>query len=368
MSKALRKTPFYEFIAEQGAKFTPFAGYDMPVSFAGTLSEALHVRAPGKAGLFDVSHMGQLSISGANAVTEFKKVIPSGLREHDNNRFKYTVILNEKGGVIDDITVVKKEDDSLYVVVNASRKAIVLDYLRDMLSDKVNITLHEDKALLALQGEGAHNILSRYHPRLGAMRFGDSQICMIEGVKTRITRSGYTGEDGFELSFAASAAETIYDLLCNAKGVAPIGLAARDALRLEAGLCLYGNDLTEDITPIEANLGWLVSKRRIGEKTFAGAEVLEKQIENGPDKIRVGLAPQGKQPIRSGAELFDESDAKIGFVSSGGFSPTLNAPVCMGYVPPALSTLGTVLNADIRGKRLPLKVTALPFVPHRYKR
>ncbi len=364
----LLTTPFRNLIAAQGAKFTEFAGYEMPVSFTGILDEARAVRAPGKAGLFDVSHMGQIEITGSDVARAFERVVPSAIEEFAVKKFKYSVLLNEKGGVIDDVTLVKNENGSIYLVVNASRKAVAFAYLREHLPKNIDLRLCDDLVLLALQGEGAQIALSRYLPAVATMKYADSAILMFEGVSCRVTRCGYTGEDGFELSFKASSAEKIYKLLSDMPNVQPIGLAARDTLRLEAGLCLYGHELTEEITPIEADLAWVVSKKRAAEQSFIGANVIAKQLSEGMKKIRIGLLPQGR-PVREGTELRDQTTGeKIGFVTSGGFSPVLNAPVSCGYVSPAYKNNGESIVAEVRGASVEMKITSLPFVPHRYKK
>lgn len=366
--KTLKVTPLTQYHKEMGARIVPFAGYEMPVSFEGGIAEHNHVRAPRMAGLFDVSHMGQITLSGANAAQEFEKLIPSNVVSLKAGKSKYSVLLNKDGGIIDDLILSKNFDGSLLLVVNGSRKYIVLDHLKNNLSDAVTITHHEDKALMALQGSAAVSVLSSFNPNIASLKFMEFNHFAIEGASVTISRTGYTGEDGFEISCLNMSAVMLYKLLLSDKRVKAIGLGARDTLRLEAGLSLYGQDLNTDISPIEAGLSWIISKQRTEERSYIASNIIAAQKEQGTQQIRVGLKPSGRAPMRSGTELFDKNHNKIGFISSGGFSPSLNHPISMGYIHPDFKEDNTEVLALLRGKYVPVTVTKLPFVPHKYIR
>jgi len=362
----------------RGGKMVPFAGYEMPVQYpAGVLKEHLHTRSA--AGLFDVSHMGQLALrpkSGrvADAARALERLVPQDIVAVAPGRQRYAQFTNEDGGILDDL-MVANFGEHLVLVVNAACKEADTQLLRDGLSDICEVQVLSDRALLALQGPRAASVLAKFCADAESMRFMDSGPRIVDGLACYVSRSGYTGEDGFEISVPADKAEQLADaLLSDDKQVLPIGLGARDSLRLEAGLCLYGHDIDTTTTPVEGALEWSVQKvRRNGGARaggFPGAGRILGQFENGAARRRVGLRPEGRAPVREGAILYATADAAepVGKVTSGGFGPTLNAPVAMGYVPTALSTLDTKLFADVRGQRLPLRVAAMPFVPNTYKR
>lgn len=375
-SEPLRHTPLHSLHVELGARMVPFAGYDMPVQFAaGVLKEHLHTRAA--AGLFDVSHMGQIVLrpkSGSlpDAARALERLVPVDIVGLAPGRQRYAVFTNAAGGLLDDL-MVSNRGDHLLLVVNAACKAADAAHLAEQLADDCEIeTL--DRALIALQGPLAHSALSKLAPGSGAMRFMDVREMPILGAACVVARSGYTGEDGFEISTPADTAREIAEGLLENSDVQPIGLGARDSLRLEAGLPLYGCDIDTTTTPIEAGLAWAIQKARRhgGDRAggFPGAAVILDQLDKGASRRRVGLRPEGRAPVRCGALLFSdlETPDPVGSVTSGGFGPSVNAPIAMGSVPSSLSAPGTRLFAEVRGKRLPIDVTALPFVTHRYHR
>lgn len=364
MLDTLQKTPFTECHRTAGAKLVAFAGYEMPVSFAGGLTEHHYVRNGG-VGLFDVSHMGQITLSDGNPARDFERLVPSNIQDLQINHAKYTCIMNADGGMIDDCIVTKNPDGSLFLVVNGSRKHDVLEHLATELKN-TDITYHDDYGLLALQGAGAVSILSSNVPRVNDLKFMQSGQFQIEGFNVRISRTGYTGEDGFEISIPNKNALAFYDFLMKYEPIQSIGLGARDTLRLEAGLCLYGNDIDMTTSPVEANLNWIIDKERTENLGYIGANIIKQQLENGVFRKRVGLLPQTKAPIRAGVELFDSSDNEIGIVTSGTFSPTLERPIAFAYVKPEFSKLNTEIFAELRGKKVPVLVSKLPFVKHGY--
>jgi aminomethyltransferase len=360
-----------------GARMVPFAGYEMPVQYpAGVLKEHLHTRE--KAGLFDVSHMGQADIrprdgkmeTAALALETLVPVAVLGLKE---GRQRYALFTNENGGIIDDLMIAHR-GDQFFLVVNAACKEGDIAHMRRHLEGACEITVRDDRALLALQGPKAEAVLSALAPEAAEMKFMDSRALTIDGAECIVSRSGYTGEDGYEIAVPAGKAEALAEKLLADDDVQWIGLGARDSLRLEAGLCLYGNDLDEKTTPVESSVEWAIQKarRRGGEREggFPGADIILDQLEKGAEKRRVGLKPEGRAPVRAGAELFAEAEGgeAIGSVTSGGFGPSANHPVAMGMVPTGLSKEGTTLYAEVRGKRLPVTVAALPFVKQTYKR
>jgi len=373
----LKRTPLHDLHVSLGARMVPFAGYQMPVQYpAGVLKEHLHVRQ--KAGLFDVSHMGQIALrarSGApeDAALALERAVPQDILALPEGRQRYAQFTNREGGILDDL-MVANFGDHLYLVVNAACKEADEAHLRDELSDVCEIEPLPNRALLALQGPRAEAVLSKFFAGATAMRFMDAGPRQVAGFDCFVSRSGYTGEDGFEISVPAEHAERLAKLLLEDADVLPIGLGARDSLRLEAGLCLYGHDIDATTTPVEAALEWSMQKsRRAGGSRiggFLGAEKVLAQFANGAPRRRVGLRPEGRAPVREGAALFadDTSSEPVGKVTSGGFGPTLNAPVAMGYVPSSLTRVGTQLFAEVRGQRLPLKVAPTPFVPNTYKR
>ena len=373
----LRRTPLYALHVALGGKMVPFAGYEMPVQFpAGVLKEHLHTRA--SCGLFDVSHMGQIRLtakSGRNedAALALERLVPQDVMALAPGRQRYAQFTNDAGGILDDL-MVANFGSYLFLVVNGACKEVDEAHLRERLSELCLIEPLADRALLALQGPKAAAVLANLGADVSAMRFMDAAPHQVAGLDCFVSRSGYTGEDGFEISVAAGYAEQLAKLLLADSDVLPIGLGARDSLRLEAGLCLYGHDIDATTTPVEAALEWSIQKsRRLGGARaggFAGAEMILSQLLNGAPRRRVGLRPEGRAPVREGAPLFADATSaeQIGSVTSGGFGPSLNAPVAMGYVPAAYALPDTRLFAEVRGQRLPLRVTATPFVPNTYKR
>ena len=369
-----QKTPLHALHVELGARMGPFAGYDMPIQYpAGVLAEHLHTRKA--AGLFDVSHMGQALLEGADhgAVAAFlEQLCPADFRGLAPGRQRYTQLLNEKGGILDDLMAARAPaaDGELRLVVNASRKSVDFAVLRQHLPAGVRLTELPEAALIALQGPLAAATLARLAPGQGleSMPFMSARPTRLAGFETFVSRSGYTGEDGYEISLASSEAESFARLLLSEPGVAPIGLGARDSLRLEAGLCLYGHELDETIDPMEAALQWSIQKRRRAEGGFPGAKRIQDALANGPARLRVGIRPDGRAPAREGAEIVSADGAPIGVVTSGGFGPSVGAPIAMGYVTRAHAAVGTPVSLMVRGKPLSARVVALPFHPHAYYR
>jgi len=341
-----------------GARMVAFAGWDMPLQFAGVIAEHEQTRA--SASLFDVSHMGQVVIEGADAAAALERMVPQAVTTLAEGRQRYAFLTNATGGIVDDL-MIAVHPGQLFLVVNAARTDVDLALLRDGLPG-CTVTHVTDRALLALQGPLAARALGALVPEAAGLRFMDAR--QVDGRFGRlwISRSGYTGEDGFEISVMADAARPMAEELLARGEVAPAGLGARDTLRLEAGLCLYGQDIDETTSPVEAGLAWAIQKRRREEGGFPGADRIRAELRDGPARIRVGLRPEGRAPMRAGTPLFADPDsAAIGQVTSGAFAPTLGAPVAMGYVPPALSDPGTPLWGEVRGKRLPAEVVPLPF-------
>jgi len=373
----LKRTPLHDLHLAMDARMAPFAGYELPIQYPlGVLKEHLHTRAA--AGLFDVSHMGQIALRPrqgnlADIAFGLERLIPTDVIALAAGRQRYAFFTNADGGILDDLMIAHC-GDHLFLVVNASRRAADEAHLRAALSPICAVEVLENRALLALQGPAAEDVLVRLAADIAAMRFMDVRVLTIAGSECLVTRSGYTGEDGFEISIAAADAEKLARELLENPSVAPAGLGARDSLRTEAGLCLYGSDIAENTTPVEAALEWAMPKvrRRTGARSggFPGAEVILQQLDTGPAKRRVGLRPRTRTPIRAGSLLFAEASASdpIGTVTSGGFGPSLGGPVAMGYVPLAFAAHDAGLFAQVRGTRVPVEVTDLPFVPHRYKR
>ncbi|AUC98143.1 glycine cleavage system protein T [Bradyrhizobium sp. SK17] len=373
----LKQTPLHALHLARGAKMVPFAGYDMPVQYtAGVLKEHLHTRKD--AGLFDVSHMGQLTLTArsgkvGDAALALEKLVPQDIVGIAPGRQRYAQFTNHDGGLLDDL-MVANFGDHLFLVVNAACKAEDEAHLRAHLSDVCEIVSLDDRALIALQGPKAESALAKLCADVSSMKFMDAGPRRVADIDCFVSRSGYTGEDGFEISVPADKAEALVTALLDNPDVLPIGLGARDSLRLEAGLCLYGHDIDTTTTPVEGALEWSVQKVRRGGGAraggFPGADKILSQFAQGASRRRVGLRPEGRAPVREGALLFADptSTEPIGKVTSGGFGPSLNAPVAMGYLPTALSALDTIVFAEVRGQRLPLKVAATPFVPNTYKR
>ena len=374
---SLKRTPLHALHIASGGKMVPFAGYEMPVQYAtGVLREHLHTRTG--AGLFDVSHMGQIVLrpkSGtlADAGRALERLAPQDILAVAPGRQRYAQFTNESGGILDDL-MVANFGEFLFLVVNAACKAEDEAHLRARLSDVCIIEPLPDRALIALQGPQAEAVLAKFCPEVTAMRFMDAGRRRVGGIECFVSRSGYTGEDGFEISVPAEAAERIARDLLADSDVLPIGLGARDSLRLEAGLCLYGHDIDTSTTPVEGALEWSIqkSRRRGGARAggFPGADLILAQLEQGAPRRRVGFKPEGRAPVREGAPLFADaaSSEPIGAVTSGGFGPSLNAPVAMGYLPSSKATQGGLVFAELRGQRLPLRISPIPFVPNAYKR
>jgi aminomethyltransferase len=368
-TERLARTPLYDLHVELGARIVPFAGYEMPVQFTGILEEHRHVRTA--AGLFDVSHMGQVRLRGAGAAAALETLVPVDVVDLAAGRQRYALFTNGEGGIRDDL-MVTNAGDHLFLVVNAACKTQDLAHLRAHLSDRCEIEELVDRALLALQGPAAGAIMAAFAPQTEAMQFMTAASVELFGVACFVTRSGYTGEDGFELSLPADAADHVARQLLARDEVAPIGLGARDSLRLEAGLCLYGHDIDATTTPVQAGLTWAIQKvrRRGGAREFGypGADIVDAEMRDGPARRRVGLRPEGRAPVREDAELTDETGTAVGRVTSGGFGPTVEGPVAMGYVAAGHAAAGTRLNAIVRGKALPVTVARMPFVAQRYYR
>jgi aminomethyltransferase len=374
---ALRRTPLYAMHVRLGARMVPFAGYEMPVQYpGGIIKEHLHTRAA--AGLFDVSHMGQIALHprsgrGEDVARALETLVPGDIIGLAPGRQRYTLFTNAAGGVLDDL-IVSNQGDHLVLVVNAACKETDEAHLRAHLAGACDIEPLAGRALVALQGPQAEAALVRLAPEVRAFRFMDARTIALMGEPCLVSRSGYTGEDGFEISVSAERAEALCEALLSDEHVEMAGLGARDTLRLEAGLCLYGADLTPAITPVEAALEWTISPaRRAGRARaggFPGANVILHQLAEGAARRRVGLKPQGRAPVRAGAPLFrrDDDAAPVGAVTSGGFGVSLDAPVAMGYVPADAAAPGTRIFAEVRGKRLPVAVAELPFTAPRYKR
>ena len=362
--------PLADLHAELGGKMVPFAGYSMPVQYpAGVMAEHLHVRD--KAGLFDVSHMGQVVLRGDGAALALEGLLPVNVVGLAEGRQRYGLLMLPDGGVADDLMFANR-GDHLLLVVNGAMKHADMEILRAGLPG-LSVEMLDGRALLALQGPLAETVLEAMVPGVAAMKFMDVRSFDWNGADLWISRSGYTGEDGYEISVPVAQAEAFARALLTSDDVMPIGLGARDSLRLEAGMPLYGQDLTADISPVEADLGWAIQKiRRTGGDRaggFPGADRVLAELDNGPKRRRVGLLPEGRAPMRMGVMLYgsDTATAPIGTVTSGGFGPSVGAPIAMGYVPDGTVT-GTVLYGDVRGKRLPVTVTDLPFHQPRYKR
>jgi aminomethyltransferase len=370
----LLSTALHSLHVELGAKMVPFAGYDMPVQYpAGILTEHLHTRDA--AGLFDVSHMGQVRIRAATFTAAAKAVeslCPADFQALKPGQQRYSFFTDETGGILDDLMVTRMgpgdESDHLFMVVNAGCKDADIAHLRKHLGKACEIEVLGDRSLVALQGPKAAAVFARLAPDSAGLKFMNGGRMKAAGFDVIATRSGYTGEDGFEISVANADILAFTKKLLAEPEVKPIGLGARDSLRLEAGLCLYGNDITEKTNPVEANLVWAMQKRRREEGGFPGAAIIQKQLAQGPARLRVGILPEGKAPARAHTEITDQSGRVIGEVTSGGFGPSLGAPVAMGYVDKAHAAIGTDVNLMVRGKALPAKIAAMPFVPHRYQR
>lgn len=382
MTADLKRTPLHGLHVSLGAKMVEFAGYDMPVQYPlGVLKEHLHTRA--RAGLFDVSHMGQAflrtseCLSGDDGAHEriaaaIETLVPGEIRKLKKGGLRYSVFLNERGGVLDDLMITRPARDDLqgmlYLVVNAAMKKQDFALLQDSLEGRATLKIADDRGLLALQGPRAAAALEKIVPGVSAQTFMTMRPYDWDGVYLIVSRCGYTGEDGFEISVPNSHAEDFARLLLNDEAVESIGLGARDSLRLEAGLCLYGHDLTADVTPVEGNISFAIAKRRREEGGFPGAARIQRELAEGPSRLRVGILPEARAPAREGAEIQSMDGEAIGQVTSGGFGPTAGGPVAMGYVAAPFAASGTEVQLIVRGKALPARIADMPFVPHRYFR
>ncbi|WP_454915499.1 glycine cleavage system aminomethyltransferase GcvT [Xanthobacter sediminis] len=369
----LHTTPLFAAHVALGARIVPFAGYEMPVQYAdGILAEHHWTRT--HAGLFDVSHMGQAVLEGpdhAAAARALEALVPADILGLAPGRQRYSQLLNEAGGILDDLMVTRPrdaaEDGRLLLVVNAACKAADFAHIERHLPLEVRLVPLLDRALIALQGPEAPAALARHCPEAAALAFMEAKPATFDGIPVHVSRSGYTGEDGFEISLAVGDTKAVWSALLAEPEVKPIGLGARDSLRLEAGLSLYGHDIDTATSPVEAGLAWSIQKRRRAEGGFPGADRIRTELAQGPARVRVGLRLEGRAPAREGAEILRDG-VTVGTVTSGGFAPSLGAPVAMGYVPPALAAPGTKLDLLVRGKPLAAAVTPLPFVPTRYAR
>jgi aminomethyltransferase len=364
--EALKTTPLATLHVASGARMVPFAGYAMPVQYrGGIVAEHTHCRTA--AALFDVSHMGQAWLRGAGAAAALERLVPSDILGLKPGRQRYSLLLNEAGGIRDDFMVATISPELLFLVVNASRKDGDFAFISASLPADAQLEVIEDRALLALQGPRAAAVLARFSPAAAAQKFMGVGAFPIGGADCLVSRSGYSGEDGFEISVPAAQAEDIAEKLLGEPEVAWAGLGARDSLRLEAGLCLYGQDIDELTTPVEAALTWTIQKRRRASWDFPGAAAIRDQLENGPSRLRVGIRPDGRAPARALTTIAAQDGTEAGAITSGGFSPTLGAPIAMGYVRRDLAAIGTPLDLLVRGKALPARVASLPFVPHNYQ-
>jgi aminomethyltransferase len=372
----LLKTPLHAEHVASGARMVPFAGYDMPVQYpTGILTE--HNWTRDHAGLFDVSHMGQAFLvaedgSHETAALALEALIPADVVNLKPNQQRYSQLLADDGGILDDLMVTRVgapgHEGWLYLVVNASMKDADYAHIQARLPAGVTLNRRDDLALMALQGPSAAAVMAEKAPQAAGLAFMASADVEIDGIRCHVSRSGYTGEDGFEISCDATDAAALWRAFLAHPEVKPIGLGARDSLRLEAGLCLYGHDIDTTTSPVEAGLIWSIQKRRREEGGFPGAERVQREIRDGASRLRVGIRPEGRAPAREGSVITTLDGREVGIVTSGGFGPTVNGPVAMGYVARDVSALGTDLHLIVRGKPIPAKVAAMPFAPHRYKR
>ncbi len=372
-TQPLRRTSLYDLHVALKARMVPFAGYEMPVQYEGILAEHRWTRE--HAGLFDVSHMGQRFLIGpdhATTAAALERLTPGAFASLGLGRMRYTLLLNDDGGIIDDLMVTRStsddDDGRLGLVFNAGRKEIDDDYFCARMPDAVTLHTANDRALLALQGPEAAAVMARHCPQAAGLVFMGATSATFDGIDCHVSRSGYTGEDGFEISVLANDAEAVARALLAEGEVKPVGLGARDSLRLEAGLPLYGHDLDETTSPVEADLAFAIAKSRRETGGFPGAKRILGELAKGPSRKRVGIRPSGRAPVRDGAEVIAEGGAKIGVVTSGGFGGTVNAPVAMGYVEPQFAEPGTKIATRGRRGDEPAEIAALPFVPHRYFR
>ena len=373
---SLKRTPLYTLHVALGAKMVPFAGYEMPVQYPlGVLKEHLWTRE--QAGLFDVSHMGQAHLIAEDGKHEtvaraLEALVPADIVSVKPGQQRYTQLLNDGGGIIDDLMVTRSalasDEGRLFLVVNAACKDTDYVHIAARLPAGVILSAQDDRGLLAIQGPGAAAALAKHAPKAAALGFMQAAPMPVGAYDCHVSRSGYTGEDGYEISVAADDAVELARLLTSDPTVQFIGLGARDSLRLEAGLCLYGHDIDTTTSPVEAALVWSMQKRRRTEGGFPGAARIQQELANGPSRLRVGIKPDGRAPAREGTEIQSMDGRKIGTITSGGFGPTVNGPIAMGYVATAHAKPGTPVQLIVRGKPLPAAVSNLPFAPHRYAR
>jgi aminomethyltransferase len=364
-AETLEKLPLDAWHRERGGRMVPFAGYEMPVQYEGIIAEHLWTRE--NAGLFDVSHMGQLLVHGRDADLALEKLLPGDFQALADMKPKYSLLLDENGGIVDDLMATRRGED-FYVVVNGATKHGDIDYLRRLLPGTVVVDYMKEQALLALQGPRAAEVLETIIPGVADLSFMQGGPFQWQGHNLWISRSGYTGEDGFEISVPGAGAEQLADTILAHDAAKPIGLGARDSLRLEAGLPLHGHDIDRETTPVMAGLTFAINKRRRADGGFAGALRILAELENGPPQTRVGFDVDGRQPVREGAAVLDVDGSEVGKVTSGGFAPMLGAPIAMAYVPVAMAEPGTRIQLTQRGKVHEATVAAMPFVPHRYFR
>ena len=375
MAQALRKTPLYDLHRDLGAKLTEFAGYEMPVQYGlGILGEHQHTRA--KAGLFDVSHMGQVILRGRSyqeTALALEKLLPTDVLGLEVGRQRYGLLTTNSGGILDDL-MFSNRGDHIFIVLNAACKNSDIKHLKSLLEPEILVEEVLNRALIALQGPASETVLGELNPQVKNMKFMDVETLLISGVECWISRSGYTGEDGFEISIPATDAESVTRSILSNEDVEFIGLGARDSLRLEAGLCLYGHDINQATTPVEASLTWAIQKvrRANGERAggFIGSKIILKQLDEGTERKRVGFLPQTRAPMREGVEVFETESSKdtIGKITSGGYGPTVGYPVAMGYINSKYAHNKNNLFGELRGKRVPVKVSKIPFVPLNFKR
>ena len=359
-----KKTPLYELHKKHGAKFVPFAGYEMPIQYKnGIVSE--HNLTRNKSGIFDVSHMGQLFIKGGDELTtDLQKIFPTDLQKLSSNQSKYSFLMNEKGGIYDDLIITKLLDGYM-IILNAACKDNDLSIIKSKLGDKYNLNLDNNLSLIAIQGPEAKDVLEKIIPDVSKLKFMNGNKFKYNSKDVYITRSGYTGEDGFEISISNDKAEKFVENLIE-KGAQLIGLGARDTLRLEAGLCLYGHELDINKTPVEANLKWAISKSRLSNGDFIGSKKIMNQMNDGASKIRVGIKPEGRLIAREKTKIFDDADKQIGEITSGTFGPSVNGPIAMGYINKEYSKVDTKILLEVRGKKHPAIVCGLPFYKKSY--
>ena len=368
-TESLKRTPLYELHQSLGARMVPFAGYEMPVQYSdGIIAEHVHTRTA--AGLFDVSHMGQAWLAADSDVCgALETLVPGDIRGLGAGQMRYTTLLNDDGGIIDDLMVIRPgAGERLMLVVNAARKHVDYDYISSRIGARAVLDPADRLALLALQGPLAATALARLCPAVTSLKFMIASQLAVNGISCTVSRSGYTGEDGFEISAPANRAADLAQCLLDQPEVRPVGLGARDSLRLEAGLCLYGHDIDETTTPVEAGLAWIIARHRREAADFPGAARILRELADGPVRKRVGLRPEGRAPAREGSRILDKMGLPVGVATSGGFGPTVGGPVTMGLVQSEYAAPGTAVTLAIRDKLVPAEVVRLPFVAHRYQK